>query len=204
MIHREYHKCIGYLDELFREVSSSDHSRFPYLRNHCLEMTVYIVHLLTSYNIDINKLAGDTTNLHYKLLHTQNPRELYQWMRHFLVTATEALENKNTRYSPCISRVVAHIEKHFAQDISLKTMAYDLNINAAYLGQMFKLETGQLFSVYLNRVRIDNAQKLLLQTNCTLSEVSQQCGYANISYFYNIFKKITGQTPSQYRKTKTQ
>jgi two-component system response regulator YesN len=173
------------------------------LKNHIVELSIYTINVLRSYNIDPAKLIGDSSAMFYRIINFQDMHALHFWMRDFLSASIEALENKNLRYSPCIARVVAHIEKNFAEDISLKTIAYDLNINAAYLGQLFKSETGQLFSAYLNKIRIENAQYLLLNTTLTLAEVSQQCGYTNISYFYNIFRKITGKTPSQYRKTRT-
>ncbi len=204
MVNQEYTHCMAYLDNLFSTAAAETNAIPASLRNHVVELVVCIINVLRNCNIEVTDIIGDDSDLFHKILRFQDIQELYAWMKNFLRAAVEALESKNMRFSPCISRVVSHIEKNFAQDISLKTMAYDLNINAAYLGQLFKLETGQLFSVYLNRIRIDHAKKLLLQTNCTLSEVSLQCGYANISYFYNIFKKFTGQTPSQYRKAKTQ
>ncbi len=200
MLNQDYAQCLAYLNNLFADASPAANAD---LRNHIVELVVYIINILRNCNIEVADIMGDDSDLFQKILRFQNTQDLYAWIKEFLALSVKALESKNMRFSPCISRVVAHIEKNYAQDISLKTMAYEMNINAAYLGQLFKSETGQLFSVYLNRTRIENAKKLLLKTNHTLSEVSQQCGYANISYFYNIFKKFTGQTPSQYRKAKT-
>ena len=152
---------MAYLDNLFSTVSAETHTIPASLRNHTVELVVCILNVLRNCNIEVTDIIRDDSDLFHKSLRFQDIQELYAWMKNFLRAAVEALEPKNMRFSPCISRVVAHIEKNFAQDISLKTMAYDLNINAAYLGQLFKLETGQLFSVYLNRVRIDNAKKLL-------------------------------------------
>lgn len=200
MMNQEYTQCHAYLDNLFSDTSLAASAD---LRNHVVELAVYIINILRSCNIEVADIVGDDADLFHRILRFQDTQELYAWIKDFLTASVKALESKNMRFSPCISRVVAHIERNYAQDISLKTMAYDMNINAAYLGQLFKSETGHLFSVYLNRTRIENAKKMLLKTNHTLSEISQQCGYANISYFYNIFKKFTGQTPSQYRKSKT-
>lgn len=204
MLNQEYKQCIAYLDNLFSENSLSSGISHDFLRNHIVELAVYVINVLRSYNIDVNEIIDDDSTLFYNIISYTDMKDLYRWMKGFLTTSIEALETKNMRFSPCIARAVAHIEKNYAQDISLKTMAYDLNINAAYLGQLFKTETGQLFSAFLNKTRIENAKKMLLKTGLTLSEISQQCGYTNISYFYNIFKKYTGQTPSQYRKVKAQ
>ena len=201
MLNQEYKQCLAYLDSLFSHDSLTVLPPAT-LRNHVVELVVYTINILRSYNIDLRNTVDDTNELFYNILHFQNMEDLYFWMRDFLSNAIEALENENLPYSPCIARVVAHVEKNYTQDISIKTIACDLNINAAYLGQLFKSETGQLFSAFLNKTRIENAQKLLLNTRLSLNEISQQCGYTNISYFYNIFKKFTGKTPTQYRNTK--
>lgn len=200
MINQDYAQGFACLDNLFADAAEE---AAPTLRNQVLELMVYTLNILRSCNVEVSDIVEDETKLFQTILASQSTQDLYTYAKGVLADSVKALESKNMRYSPCISRVVAHIEKNYAQDISLKTMAYELNINAAYLGQLFKTETGQLFSVYLNKTRIENAKKLLLKNNHSLSEVSVQCGYANISYFYNIFKKFTGQTPSQYRKAKT-
>ena len=197
MLHQDYAGCMEYLDNLLfgSNLSATDQ------RNMIVEFVVYVINVLRDYSINISKIIGDSAALFYQILNFQDVYELHFWMKNFLAAAIEELESKNLLYSPCITRAVMHIKKNFAQDISLKTLACELNINAAYLGQLFKTETGQLFSVFLNQTRIEHAQKLLLNTTLPLNEISQQCGYANISYFYNIFKKHTGKTPTQYRKS---
>ena len=203
LINQKYAQCFAYVDNLFSNTSSAGKPTPSALKNHTIELVVYIINVLRSCDIDVLDVSEDGSDLYHKILQFQDMQELYVWMKKFLTASVNALESKNMRFSPCISRVVAQIEKNFAQDISLKAIAYDLNINAAYLGQRFKLETGQHFSAYVNQIRIEYAKKLLVETNHSLNEVSDLCGYINISYFYNMFKKLTGQTPSQYRIAKT-
>lgn len=203
IIQQEYQQCLDYLDRLFSQAYLSAGISLTLVRNHMIELVTYVINVMRSYNIDVANVIGDSATLFYKVLNFRDMHDLHIWMQNFMISAIDALENKNLRFSPCISRVVATIEKHFTQDISLKTIAYELNINAAYLGQLFKMETGQLFSAFLNKTRIENAQKLLLTTSLPMSDVALQCGYTNISYFYNIFKKHTGKTPSEYRKNKS-
>lgn len=198
----DYSACLACLDSIFPETPLYDGVSFAILQNTLLELLVSVIMELRRYHIDDTKVIGDSAAVFQKLFQFTDSEDLQQWLTELITTAMEALENKNARSSPCIARVVALIEKNYAQDISLKTIAHDLNINAAYLGQLFKAETGQLFSAFLNKTRIKNAQRLLLQTTLSLYDISQQCGYSNISYFYNLFKKYTGKTPSQYRKTK--
>lgn len=201
LLNQEYTNCLTYLDRFFSE---AQHDISPEtLKNHIVELVVYVINILWQHNINVSQLFGNSTALLSKVLNFQDLGELHAWTNNFISTVIDALENNSMQFSPCVAHAVAHIQRNFAQEISLKTMACEMNINAAYLGQLFKLETGQLFSVFLNNVRIENAQKLLLNSNLSINEVSVQSGYTNISYFYNIFKKHTGKTPSQYRNANT-
>ena len=203
LINQKYAQCFSYLDYLFSHSSSGKKLVPSALKNQAIELVVYIINVLRSCSIDVSDISKDGSEIFSKILQFQDMQELHIWMKEFLTASVNALESQKNRCSPCISRVVDQIEKRFAQDISLKAIARDLNINAAYLGQRFKLETGQYFSAYVNQTRIEYAKKLLAETNYSLNKISDMCGYFNISYFYNIFKKLTGQTPSQYRISKT-
>lgn len=90
------------------------------------------------------------------------------------------------------------------KEISLKTLSASFHINAAYLGQLFKRETGELFSNYLNNLRIEKAKAMLISTDMKECDIIAKVGYTNINYFSNLFKKKTGVYPTEYKKYKTQ
>ncbi|MOA54707.1 HTH-type transcriptional activator Btr [compost metagenome] len=78
-------------------------------------------------------------------------------------------------------------------------MSHTLHIHPFYLGQLFQKETGESFSDYLNAFRIKKAQKLLKTTNMKTSDISRSAGYLEPGYFYKMFKKYTGMSPTAYR-----
>ena len=79
-------------------------------------------------------------------------------------------------------------------------MADHVDMSAAYLGRIFKQLTGTSFTDYLMKYRLDAACDLLLHSGKTVNEISDAVGFTNSSYFYIVFKKNLGCTPSQYRK----
>ncbi|WP_430611414.1 response regulator transcription factor [Enterococcus sp. DIV0876] len=103
------------------------------------------------------------------------------------------------RYSEIVQKTILLIEEGFTHDLTVKAAAEDLHVSVVYLGQLFKKETEMSFNQYVNRVRIKQAQKLLLQTNQTVSEVGDAIGYNNTNYFSKMFKKLTGITPKEFR-----
>ncbi|QTH43645.1 helix-turn-helix domain-containing protein [Cohnella sp. LGH] len=74
------------------------------------------------------------------------------------------------------------------------------NVSTAYLGQLFKKTTGDMFSNYLNRIRIEKSKELLAQTTLKSNQISTMIGFTNVTYFSNIFKKFVGVYPIEYRK----
>ena len=106
------------------------------------------------------------------------------------------------RYSQRVQYTVQYIHRHYDDcNLSLKTMADKLDINSAYLGRQFSQETGEFFSYYLNRVRIDHAKQILATTTIKVAEVANRVGFINVSYFSTIYKKLTGESPAQSRST---
>ncbi|MNP62740.1 HTH-type transcriptional activator RhaR [compost metagenome] len=74
-------------------------------------------------------------------------------------------------------------------------------MNSAYLGQVFRKETGRSFSEYLNDKRIEAAKGLLKRTELKISDVAAQVGFSNTDYFIDKFKGIVGVLPSVYKNS---
>lgn len=153
--------------------------------------------LLSSADVDIQKkeafrIIGSALSL----------AELEENLFQLFSTIMEELdENTNPTYSFLVQNALNHVRTNY-QDInlSLKTLAAQLNVNAAYLGRQFALETNEYFSDYLNRIRIAKAIQLLGSTPSKTAVIAESVGFANITYFFTIFKKTTGKRPGDYRK----
>ena len=104
-------------------------------------------------------------------------------------------ESKSRR----IDTICRYIEINFAKEISLSEVASMVAMSESSFSHFFKKRTSRNFISYLNDVRIGHATKLLFETTQSINEISFLCGYSNISNFNRIFKKIKGQTPSEYR-----
>ncbi|MFS0868629.1 helix-turn-helix domain-containing protein [Paenibacillus xylanilyticus] len=92
------------------------------------------------------------------------------------------------------------IDKYYAEDISLQSVASQINVNPSYLSRLFKQDKGENFISYLTRVRIDHAKAYLLSREMRVYEIADKVGYHNYTYFCKIFKKAVGYTPEEYRE----
>ena len=99
-----------------------------------------------------------------------------------------------------IHGITRYLQEHLAEEISLSVLAKEFYLSPQYISQLFKTEIGVGFLAYLTNIRMERAKKLLLTTNLSIAEVSEQSGYADYRVFTKVFKKSEGITPSQYRR----
>ena len=93
-----------------------------------------------------------------------------------------------------------YIKENYQNDIRLSEIAQAESINPTYLSRIFSEETGETFSDYLIRYRIQLAKELLHNISINVSEVAEQVGYNDVKHFSSSFKKIVGISPKDYRK----
>lgn len=104
--------------------------------------------------------------------------------------------------SMIIHQAKTYIDTHFSDpDLSLREVAAHISLSPSHFSAIFSHETGQPFRDYLTAVRIDWAKELLRMTNLKSAEIAYQSGYNDPHYFSYFFKKITGQTPQQFRSS---
>lgn len=99
-----------------------------------------------------------------------------------------------------INKVCLYIQNRFAEPISLKEIADLIFLTESNFCKFFKKAIGKTFSDYLNEIRINEASRQLLQTDQSVAQIANNCGFETLSYFNRIFLRKTGSTPSAYRK----
>lgn len=102
-------------------------------------------------------------------------------------------------YSQLTQKMINAIDADLTQDLSLKTFARQLNVNASYLSGLFKSDTGTALTDYVNRRRMDQARKLLRTTALTVQDIACQVGVPDVHYFNRLFKRESGMAPREYR-----
>ena len=101
-----------------------------------------------------------------------------------------------------VGRARVYLSKNFANpNLMLQDVAGEVGISQSHFSTVFAQETGITFTQYLTGLRIAKAKELLEATAMRSSEIAFQVGYNDAHYFSYLFKKHTGMTPSEYRKS---
>lgn len=82
----------------------------------------------------------------------------------------------------------------------MKEMANLCHLSPSYFSRLFNRETGETFVNYTNRLKIQLAKEQLRETSKSITQISGELGYLNVSNFIAVFKRIEGATPSLYRQ----
>jgi len=108
-------------------------------------------------------------------------------------------EGGNAGGNRLIEEAKDFITRHYDRTITLDDVARHVHLNASYLSHLFKEMTGMKYIDYLTEYRMNKARSLLADTNWKVYEVGEMVGYENPRYFTLLFKKLTGQSPLEYR-----
>ena len=100
-----------------------------------------------------------------------------------------------------VSKAKAYLQSHYKEHIGVNTIAEKLSITPNYLSRLFREQTGMRLTDYLTQMRMEKAKALLKLQGNSVKYVAEQVGYYNAKHFANVFMKVVGLTPSEYRKT---
>lgn len=114
-----------------------------------------------------------------------------------MLEMAEFVRDKNAKP---VLRATAYIENHYAEHITLETMAGLVNLNPVYFSNLFKREVGKGFTEYLTEYRMKKAKEMLRYGDKNISEIADALGYSDARYFSKVFKKEIGIKPTDYRK----
>lgn len=152
--------------------------------------------------IEVSSILTEFDQFYTKLYTLETIFEVDQMFLHLMSEITERLQAyAQERHEALIDRIRNYVAEHYNQiSLSMSEVADSVEMSAAYLGRLFKQVAGQTFTEYLTKYRLEKACELLDHTEMTVNEISDEVGFTNSSYFYIVFKKNMGCTPTQYRK----
>lgn len=101
-----------------------------------------------------------------------------------------------------VLKVQHYIQTHITEKITTEDIARELQIGRSYLSTQFKKEVGINLGEYINRLKIDEAKRMMLTTDKSLAQIASMLDYATQSHFIEVFKRLEGITPTEFMKSK--
>ncbi len=186
------------LKELFDSMKRSGTSLYNQQRR-CLSLILAISDAL--YDMDCNPaILFNNTDAWSIIKKSGSPEALREFTENITdVVISHIAEVQRQKTASIIANVKALVEKNYAGDASLETVASQVFISPCYLSVIFKKETNITFKNYLIQTRIEKAKELLTDTDLKIYEIAKKVGYTDTRYFSELFQRVCGKTPSQYR-----
>lgn len=178
--------------------SNSDYS-FYHLQSVARNYSQSLTSLLSLKGIDSRVL---NTDVNYRRLLNRSPWGIHS-LQLYLEGASSLTFELLNRYSnehSVISDIKKYIVQHISEDIGRSQLAEVFFLHEDYLSRLFKKEEGISLTQYITKSRVETAKNLLRIPSLSVTVVAEKAGFANFSYFSTIFKKETGQSPSEYKR----
>lgn len=153
------------------------------------------------YVFDLQEISFSYSVFHESVLKTNHIDDLRVVTGKLLKLVIQELKYiRHNQAKHLIVRAINFIEHNYDQNISLDDVAKVINLSKPYVCNIFKKETGQNLSTYINQIRIDKAKQLLQNPANSNKDIYAMVGYSNQQYFSRVFKKMTGMTTTEYKE----
>lgn len=154
----------------------------------------------TFYKIDVEKNLE--TEVKEKLSGSKSREQYYVIIDLIFEEIFEVLiEEKRIDHEDEMTYALQFIDKNLTKNLTLERVADYMNISPHYFSKLFKSEVGQNFIDYVTEKKVERAKEMIRETDIPLNTIAFEMGFNEANYFSKVFKKITGKTPSQFRKT---
>jgi two-component system response regulator YesN len=169
----------------------------------CSELKDKLVDSIKSQGFDFDGLFAHNISLFEQPGSWETLDEFETWLSDFYEIVLMGLsEMKGARTNIAARKAAEFIQLNFSRDITLEEVAEAVQKSPNYFSHLFKKIIGVSFSEYLNRIRVQEAKKLLRTTGLMAYEIAEKVGFQDYKYFNQVFRKLEGCSPSEYRKGK--
>lgn len=194
-------EVIKTLELIFKTMKDNKYP-FDSVKMTCIDLINLLNRMIKEFGITSSRVYPNANSTYDEFKKFENLEELLNYFKLLYTSLMYVLDvNKlNNTYSPIVKKAIEYIINNYEKDIALSVVAEKVNVSPQYLSKLFKEECHKGFTSYLNNVRIEQA-KLMLVEGISLKNLAQSSGFNNYTYFFTVFKEVTGMTPQQYEKS---
>jgi two-component system response regulator YesN len=202
LAHYDFYSILEYCNSLMLFLGNQKEYRVEAIRTILMQLYHKTKYYLLTVKIDIDDFQdrnGVTLSEAirgyscFEYLHKSVIELVHQYKKYYEEKNSISCRNE-------IERIKSYVLGHMQEEISVQKASELVNMSESHFLHLFKKEVGTSFMDYVNKVRIDRATKLLMETDYRISEIAELVGISNPNYFSVIYKKRTGKSPNECRK----
>ncbi|MCQ2576506.1 MAG: response regulator [Treponema sp.] len=184
--------------ELYFSLLQKTETQLPKIKNKLFDLIVTANNATVEINKDFNSEEFESA---FSILQSEDDISmLHDFLERMLMQNLAAiLEVSKDKENPVIEKICLYINQNLAEDITLEQMADYAGVNSFYLSKLFKEEKGVTFINFLTDKRLEQAKKLLKETNLSIKEITSEIGYNDQNYLSRLFKNKFGLSPKEFR-----
>ncbi|MEH7389391.1 helix-turn-helix domain-containing protein [Bacillus sp. JJ1474] len=174
------------------------------LRSRMTSILAQIHRFMKTYNLGNERMMKLYHQLFTSILYGPVLNRIVQEMLLFInEVIDEGKKQTDLNRIDVIEQGIMYLENHYGNsELSLDKVAEYVNRSPAYLSNLFSRKHGTSFRQILTNIRINKAQRYLIETNLSIQEIAERTGFTTSSYFGKIFKEVTGTTPREFRTSR--
>jgi len=187
------------LDELFASYDRQPEATIGQLKSQC-RIIVTEARRLLALHLKSDETSTPSRSLEAVLSAAFDRETLLAYLQQTLGGIASLLGQDSAYASGEVFDHIKHyLDQHYREELTLERVASLFYLNPSYLSHRFKDKTGENFTDYINRLRIEQARHLLRSTDDKVYRIAKTLGYDNPKYFFRVFKRLTGLTPEAFR-----
>jgi AraC-like DNA-binding protein/ligand-binding sensor protein len=190
------------LGELLENILVSSHHNFETMKLRAIELVVILSREAITPDKSEDNIVLETNNRYIKRIQEAKNAEELTDILYLIVDrmAGRIFSFQGIRHASALRKAERYIWENYTRKICLKEIAEASGLSAPYFSSIFKEEMGENLSTYLNRLRVERAATMLIESDMSLNKIAEACGFEDQSWFSKIFKSYTGKSPGKYRE----
>jgi AraC-like DNA-binding protein/ligand-binding sensor protein len=190
------------LGELLENILITSHHNFESMKLRAIELVVILSREAVTPDKSEDNIVLETNNRYIKRIQEAKNTEELTDILYLIVDrmAGRIFSFQGIRHASALRKAERFIWENYTRKICLKEIAEASGLSAPYFSSIFKEEMGENLSTYLNRLRVERAATMLIESDMSLNKIAEACGFEDQSWFSKIFKSYTGRSPGKYRE----
>ncbi|MDR0316237.1 MAG: helix-turn-helix domain-containing protein [Treponema sp.] len=192
-------EAIRILNEILAALVFSNTNQFRYIQLRVMELVVLLSRVGNG-SVSGNVVIEANARWLRQVQESTTVEELTDILHTIVTGIAEQISSfQGIPHAAALRKAELFIRENFTRKLSLREIAGISGLSAPYFSTIFKEEMGENLSKYINRLRLEKASRMLLETDISLSEIAGACCFEDQSWFSKIFKAYTGLSPGKYR-----